>query len=75
MSDFTKGKWEIAADGCIEIYSENGLIIKGIAEVAEYDTAEGKANARLIAAAPEMYELLSEMYELLSKFSSVMTTA
>ena len=57
MKKFTEGKWEVASDGCIDVDSETGLTY-GIAEVMNFYTAEGEANARLIAAAPEMYSLL-----------------
>ena len=61
MPKFTQGKWEISDDGCIEIYDEKGLLVTGIAEVAEYYTCDGQANARLIASAPEMYRWLLEV--------------
>ena len=61
MKKFTEGKWEVASDGCIEVDSETGLT-HGIAEVMNFYTAEGEANARLIAAAPEMYRLIKEAF-------------
>ncbi len=61
MPKFTQGKWEISDDGCIKIYDEKGLLVTGIAEVADYNTSEGQANARLIASAPKMYRWLLEV--------------
>ena len=58
MSKFTKGKWEYDdAHGCIH---HDGRLIAEVAGGggANYRHAAGQANARLIAAAPEMYELL-----------------
>ena len=60
MSKLTRGKWHyFSSNGCI--YCDGKLI----AEVAgaggpNYRHARGEANARLIAAAPELYELLEE---------------
>ena len=61
MSEFTSGKWIYdAPSGCV--HSEGKLI----ADVAgaggtNYRHAKGEANARLIAAAPEMYRLLKSV--------------
>ena len=61
MSKFTKGKWEVehgAFDP--EIICEN----KYLAFIYNLEhLEETEANARLIAAAPEMYELLKEIKE------------
>ena len=54
MSEFTKGKWQATHGGFVKSVGN-----KTICEVWPCDTFdEAKANARLIAEAPEMYELL-----------------
>ena len=62
MSKFTKGKWKYAEPLGV-VFSEDTCAV--IATVHGAGTGscfnlspEGQANARLIAAAPEMYELL-----------------
>ena len=56
MSEFTHGKWEVAPDGCVIL--PNG---KWYLPCRTLDSkTETMANARLIAAAPEMYEAISE---------------
>lgn len=50
MSKFTKGKWKI----------KYGPMIQGIFDEDNKPVQLNEANARLIAAAPEMYELLKE---------------
>ena len=69
MSKFTKGTWELNKH--FDVVSENGQFIAlccirhkklgyhYIENIKLYNE-ETKANARLIAAAPEMYELISE---------------
>ena len=71
MSKFTKGKWKINKH--FDIYSEDGQFVALCCikhkeaylsnKYKEIYTQETKANARLIAAAPEMYELLSSSLE------------
>ena len=61
MSKFTKGKWKTAAPHeyiVYEDFTKDKLIIAS--EIEGYTEEEANANARLIAAAPEMYELLKE---------------
>lgn len=53
MAKFTKGKWEVSQYG-YEKFSINGI------DGVEICGAWNKFNANLIAAAPEMYELLNE---------------
>ena len=53
MSKFTKGTWEVE-----KIYGSRCAVSANKRIVA--DCFNNKANARLIAAAPEMYELLKE---------------
>ena len=56
MSEFTKGKWSIDRDGSA-IFSDSEDCY--VAELSPANSDEQVvANARLIAAAPEMYELL-----------------
>lgn len=82
LTKFTKGEWKIATCGSnVSVWSDNESIIDPM--TIDYPMAEDKervvANAHLIAAAPDMYELLErigkaeriwsvdEMYALLSK--------
>ena len=61
MSKFTKGKWEVDHTGFdIEITCGN-MYLASLYNL-EY-LEETEANARLITAAPEMYELLKEIKE------------
>ena len=60
MSKFTRGTWHyFSPNGCIHC---DGKLIAEVAGAGgpNYRHARGEANARLIAAAPEMYELLKE---------------
>ena len=70
MSEFTKGKWEVQdwtekLDG--EFLPEYAVCV-GDEWIA--DCADNEANARLIAAAPEMYDELYEALQLLRGKSS-----
>ena len=63
MSKHTKGPWKIGApgpNGCYTIGTERGLMTAMIAHsICEPDQVEeAKANAALIAAAPELLEAL-----------------
>ncbi len=62
MSEFTKGKWVYDEPfGVIFSYETCAVIanVQGAGTGSCFcSTQEGQANARLIAAAPEMYELL-----------------
>ena len=60
----TKGPWEACSRGDYTDFDGNSQVILGndmrIGVVHSYDI-EGEANARLIAAAPEMLELLIDL--------------
>ena len=61
MSKFTKGKWIIDRDGSA-IFSDSEDCY--VAELSPANSDEQvAANARLIAAAPEMYELLKKILD------------
>jgi hypothetical protein len=61
MENFTKGKWELK--GLKIVVSPNGIIAL-CPTPQQGGTFECSANARLIAAAPEMYEALKDLYNL-----------
>jgi hypothetical protein len=68
---FTKNNWEIA-EGGVFVYALNesgvnafSLLLEGNAKKGA-DLEELKANAHLIAAAPEMYEMLEDAAHALS---------
>ena len=68
MSKFTQGEWEWDKENCLvftTMYSEDGSSERYYVADFEMDYAisreEREANARLIAAAPEMYELLKSL--------------
>jgi hypothetical protein len=59
---FTPGPWEPRG---LSVYADQRVASVGFVARAsrEEDVAESQANARLIAAAPELYEALSEWLE------------
>lgn len=62
MSDFTKGQWVSRSEG-VGVVDDSDTqaygMLKVIARVDEYDfKSQSKANANLIAAAPDMYATL-----------------
>ena len=60
MSGHTKGPWAISKHGRLEGADGGDIGISGLGiTIQHYDDREGAANARLIAAAPDMYEALS----------------
>ena len=61
MSNFSKGKWEL--DKKIGNTITAVELEEAVALVLGYIDAEQQANARLIAAAPEMYYLLKNLTE------------
>ena len=63
MSKFTKGKWKTNINKYVYVLDEKNKFLhrRFIVYNVYGDTEEEtQANARLIAAAPEMYELISE---------------
>jgi hypothetical protein len=69
MEKFTKGDWiafyphEVLNEGLMSVETDDGKLICK-AEVYKSTISEATANAHLIAAAPEMYSLLSGIAEL-----------
>ena len=67
MIEFTKGKWEVVHGAGIDefdVISKDVPLHNCICVLFGYPTSrwdEQKANARLIAAAPEMYKLLQSV--------------
>ena len=59
---FTKGPWDIEI-GCSQAFvtTENKFIHESIVDIATGNRDERVANAHLIAAAPEMYEMLEHI--------------
>lgn len=62
MSSFTKGKWEACVDGSVDLKDDSGRVIDVYSGILRQYPNEGElmANARLIAAAPEMYCLIAD---------------
>lgn len=63
---FTKGEWEMFVNkyadcGSIEIESSKGSIICSLDFYNRHTKQEQEANAHLIQAAPEMYELIEAL--------------
>lgn len=54
----TQGKWILAGGNCIVPEHQKGCLIANICS-ADNNESEEKANAKLIASAPEMLELLN----------------
>ena len=68
MSNFTPGPWNILLDEFIVPKAPIGETVPVIAKMDGPNNAELRANARLIAAAPEMAELLGEFLQGLGDF-------
>lgn len=61
MSGFTKGPWEVEASGYGSIITKDGKSMAGtFPEGLGGPSFPHEANARLIAAAPELYEALKQ---------------
>ncbi|MBR0234499.1 MAG: hypothetical protein IJQ47_10670 [Synergistaceae bacterium] len=74
MSKFTKGKWEVSDEGEIRVFVNKKItLFYTIGSVDGCDNEEGQANARLIAAAPEMYNWLKAFLQV-SKDGTVINT-
>ncbi len=62
MSNFTTGEWEYVQAFGVVYSKDTSAIIASVCDAGTESsfscTPEGQANARLIAAAPEMYRLL-----------------
>ncbi len=60
-----KGRWYRTADNVVMAKQEDGSVI-GIADCRTVDTTpdEGRANANLMAAAPDLYENLRDLVRL-----------
>lgn len=64
MSEFIPGPWNIGTKNGARVWSENGETLIADADVSESLRKEiKKANARLIAAAPELLEALKDMLD------------
>ena len=66
MSKFTKGKWQLNdnQDSVYVFDEEEGERLDIAPIIRSFREGEYRANARLIAAAPDMYRLLAMMCEL-----------
>lgn len=70
MSDFTPGPWEIKHGFNVFGYRQDGKILSVVASTGGYQSntyeanTENAANARLIAAAPDLLEALREFIQL-----------
>lgn len=62
MSKFTKGTWKACVDASVDVMDEQGKLTCTFCDIVGlHDKRERLANARLIANAPGMYELLLEL--------------
>jgi len=68
MNKFTPGPWEAAPDG--NVISEQQGIVERIAVSILCGKARREANARLIAAAPDMLELLERTIKRLEQWDN-----
>jgi len=73
MSKHTPGPWKIRNDITKDtlICSENKTIICGIHQKNLNILSETKANAQLIAAAPDMLETLKQSYEMIDTLAGM----
>lgn len=74
MSEFTPGKWYVGEFGAIFADQppehEEGNARRANVFLDKW-TAENRANARLVASAPQMYELLTEYCAVIEDFVSI----
>lgn len=73
---FTKGPWKIGVagpNGCPTVGTTTGLMVCHIAHSINEDDQKSQAlgNARLIKAAPEMFELLNEARDFIASDLSI----
>ena len=74
MSEFTQGKWYVIQGAGIDeldVISEDKRNICCLFSYSVFRWDEQKANARLIAAAPDMYELLYEALQELKGYDPI----
>ena len=79
MSNFTPGKWEYFESLGVIYSADTCAVIARVQDAGSgscfYFTPEGEGNARLIAAAPELYELLKEELIPTSVFGGIVSFA
>ncbi len=69
MSEYTPGPWVVVGDADPEIHTNDGTWITS--QVLGADSGDdGQANARLIAAAPDLLAICREMQAYLRRFMS-----
>lgn len=62
MSDFSKGKWRYSeTNNTVVINDDRYIPVAFLVGCSMFSKQEYQANGRLIAAAPEMYELLNSI--------------
>ena len=59
---FTKGEWGVNSANKSEVNTFNGIAIADCSKSLMITNDEKEANAKLIAAAPEMFNALCEIY-------------
>lgn len=69
MSKYTPGPWLLAKDEPTIVYSDNNTVVC-VAE-SQNGLMEARANAQLIAAAPELLEVLKELYSFIRQTQCV----
>lgn len=71
MSAYTKGPWEVCEDGMIRQQGDRGLWVSSLVDIPARDggIVATDANARLIAASPELLEALKAI--LMNQSSSI----
>lgn len=62
--NFTQGDWAVSGDDCCAVFSGLELVVD--CDISSLNGGEDVYNAMLIAAAPEMYRMLSEISAFLS---------
>jgi hypothetical protein len=59
---YTKGEWEVMGVSIVtSVRTANSRYLAPVAKIEALSQVEREANARLIAAAPDMYEALKEL--------------